>query len=241
MTRNIGVVALIPARGGSKGVLRKNVKPLAGKPLISYSIETALKSNFIDRVIVSTEDQEIAEIARTYGAEVPFVRPLHLAQDDSPEWLTWQHAVQTLTTMDGGGDITALVCISPTAPLRSVEDVDKCIELYLSADTDIVITVKDSHRNPHFNMVVVNDNNEANLAVPLEKTFFRRQDVPKMYDVTTVAYVANPGFVLTAHSIFEGRVMVVKVPEERSIDIDTDLDFAFAEFLVKQDSANANY
>ncbi len=116
------IVALIPARGGSKGIPRKNIRLLAGKPLIAYSIETALESSLIDRVIVSTDDRRIADIAIEFGAEVPFIRPKNLAQDDSPEWLTWQHAIRNVD------NIEILVCISPTSPLRSVEDIDLCVQ-----------------------------------------------------------------------------------------------------------------
>ncbi len=232
MSIDKNVVAVIPARGGSKGVPRKNVRPLAGKPLIAYSIETALSSTLINRVVVSTDDSEIATISRQFGAEVPFMRPAELAQDSSPEWLTWQHAIQTLTTAENKSQLDVFVCISPTSPLRTVEDVDACIQVLTESKADIVITVKQADRNPHFNMVVLDPNGYAQLAIQPDQTIYRRQDVPPVYDMTTVAYAAQPEFVLKANSIFEGKVKTVEVPTERALDIDTELDFRFAEFFL---------
>lgn len=230
-------VAVIPARGGSKGVPRKNIRLLAGKPLIAYAIETALASKFIDRVIVSTDDGEIARIARQYGAEVPFMRPFELAHDDSPEWLTWQHAIRTLEALksaEGSAGMKVFVCVSPTSPLRAVEDLDACIKALMESDTDIVITVKPAERSPYFNMVVLDEGGYARLVIPPDGRIYRRQDTPPVYDMTTVAYAARPHFILNASSIFEGKVKTVVVPPERALDIDTELDFKIAEFLLSQ-------
>ena len=234
MKPNSEVVALIPARGGSKGIPRKNIKQLAGKPLIAYAIQTALASNMIDRVVVSTEDEEIAATARQWGAEVPFMRPDSLAQDDSPEWLTWQHAIKELAVIDSSIPMKMFVCIPPTSPLRSVEDVDSCIQAFLGSDADVVITVKTADRSPYFNMVSLDESGYAQLALGNQKTIFRRQDTPVLYDMTTVAYVARPEFVLRANRMFDGRIKAVVVPAERAVDIDTEMDFAFAEYLLTE-------
>ncbi len=220
------------ARGGSKGVPRKNIRLLADKPLIGYSIETALSSDLIDRVIVSTDDEEIADVARTFGAEVPFMRPPELAQDDTPEWLAWQHAIRTLD-MDGK-EIDSFVCIPPTSPMRALEDIDACIQLLINSDADIVLTATPARRSPHFNMIVINEDHSARLVIPPEKRIYRRQSAPMVYDITTIAYAARPEFVLNSSSIFDGNVKSVVVPEERAIDIDTELDFQFAEFLLEK-------
>jgi len=234
---NSATVAVIPARGGSKGVPRKNIRDLGGKPLIAYAIETARASSLIDRVIVSTDDQEIANIARQYGAEVPFMRPSELAQDDSPEWLTWQHAIRTLEQMEGLPKMQVFVCVSPTSPLRSVEDVDACIQTLVESDADLVITVRQAERSPYFNMVVLDSAGYARLAIPPGGPIHRRQDAPPVYDMTTVAYAARPQFVLEASSMFEGTIKAVLVPSERALDIDTELDFQFAEFLLARTAA----
>jgi len=228
---NGGIVALIPARGGSKGIPRKNIKPLGGKPLIAHSIEIALASSLIDRVVVSTEDVEIAMVARQFGAEVPFTRPEELARDDSPELLTWKHAIRELRR---GTGLEVLVCVSATSPLRNVEDVDRCIQALLDSDSDLVITVKQSERNPYFNMVVLDNDGYASLATPSPHRIFRRQDAPQMYDVTTVAYAARPDYVMNCDWLFEGKIKSVEVPSERAIDIDTELDFTIAEILLAQ-------
>lgn len=228
------IVAAIFARGGSKGVPRKNVRLLAGKPLIAYAVETALASRLIDRVILSTDDAEIANVAQQYGAEVPFMRPMELARDDSLEWLAWQHAVRTLKTTEGRPMMDVFVSIPPTSPLRIVEDVNNCIRALLENDADLVITVKPAERNPYYNMVVLDREGYARLVIPPDRTIHRRQTAPPVYDMTTVAYAARPEFVLNANSMFEGKVKAVIVPGERALDIDTELDFKFAEFLLGQ-------
>lgn len=227
------VVAGIFARGGSKGVPRKNVKLLAGKPLIAHAIEAAKNSVLIDRIFVSTDDPEVADVATRYGAEIPFVRPADLARDDSPEWLAWQHAVRQL---DGAGPSgwAAFVCVPTTAPLRRVEDVDLCITTLLTGDADIVIAVRRAERSPYFNMVTIDDRGYARLVIEPASGIARRQDAPEVYDITTVAYAARPGFVLAAKSMFEGRVQAVVVPAERALDIDSEFDFRVADCLLRE-------
>lgn len=227
------VVAAVFARGGSKGVPHKNIRPLAGQPLIAYSIQAALKSDLVSRVIVSTDDRDIADVARVFGAEVPFMRPDELARDDSPEWLAWQHAVRTLQAQ-GGPKIDVFLSVPPTSPLRDVTDLDACVQTLLDGDCDIVITVRPAERNPYFNMVVLDDSQCARLVIPGSSPIYRRQDAPVVYDMTTVAYAARPEFVLKSNSIFEGRVKAVVVPPERALDIDTELDFRFAEYMLRQ-------
>lgn len=227
------VVGAIFARGGSKGVPRKNLRPLAGKPLIAHAIQTALTSEMIDRVIVSTDDAEIAAVAKQYGAEVPFVRPAELAGDQSPEWLAWQHALRTLA-QESNHPIDIFVSIPATAPLRAVSDIDACIQALQGSNADIVITVKLADRSPYFNMVILDADSNAQLVIRPQGSIHRRQDAPVVYDVTTVAYATRPEFVLSANSIFDGKVRAVIVPAERALDIDTELDFQFAEFLLSK-------
>ena len=226
------IVGFIFARGGSQGVPGKNIRYLAGKPLIAYAIETAFQSKFIDRVVVSTDDEKIARVAQDSGAEVPFIRPKELAQNNSPEWLAWQHAIRTLKEQDKNRDLDVFVSIPPTAPLRTVKDIDNAIQTFLTSDADIVITVKKASCHPSFNMVTLDEQKCVRLVLPLDKHITRRQDTPPVYDVTTVAYVANPKFIMESKSFFEGRVKAVVIPEERALDIDTELDFQFAEYLM---------
>ena len=205
---------------------------LCGKPLIAYSIEVANQSEFIDRVIVSTDDAEVAEIAREYGAEVPFIRPGELAGDHVPERAAWQHALKTLESMESNRSIDVFVCIPPTSPLRTVADLDACINAFLEDDADIVITVTPAARSPYYNMVVLDELDHASLVLSPERKRHARQDTPPLYDMTTVAYVARPDHVLETDYIFDGKVKAVIVPKERSLDLDTELDWLFLEFLL---------
>ena len=227
------IIAFIFARGGSKGLPDKNIKMLNGKPLIAWSIEHAKSVKRVDRVIVSTDSEKIARIAREYGAEVPFMRPADLATDNSPEWLSWQHGLKYLENTDGClPDL--MLSIPTTAPLRNVNDIDKVIDEYKKSDTDIVIVVTESHRNPFFNIVKEGVDGYINLLGSGDEVISRRQDCPKTYDITTIAYALRPSFVLNKNSIFEGRVRQVIVPKERSIDIDTLLEVEIAEYMIKK-------
>ncbi len=223
-------VAFVFARGGSKGVPGKNIRCLAGKPLVGWAIEQASAVGRIGRVIVSTDCEEIADVARQYGAEVPFIRPKHLAEDNTPEWLVWRHALTYLSESTGCYP-KAFISVPPTAPLRAVEDLEKCLDEFEKGEADAVITVTDAHRNPYFNMVRVGTDGYVSLAIPPVESIVRRQDTPVMFDVTTVAYVVRPEFVMTQNGLFEGSVRHVHVPLERALDIDTPLDFQIAEYL----------
>lgn len=226
------VVAFIFARGGSKGLPGKNIRLLGGKPLIAWSIEHAFAVKRIERVIVSTDSEEIAMVARQYGAEVPFIRPAELARDDSPEWMAWRHALNYLRETEGVFP-DAMVSIPTTAPLRLPLDIENCLNKYEQGDADVVITVTDANRSPYFNMVKANLDGTVGLVIPPSSSIVRRQDAPVVYDMATVAYVAKPAFVMNHSATFEGRVRMVHVPVERAIDIDTLLDFQIAERLLE--------
>lgn len=225
------VVALICARGGSKGVPGKNLRPLAGRPLVARAVDTALAVKRVSRVLVSTDSPEIAGIARDAGADVPFMRPAELAGDSSPEWMVWQHALRFLMSADAAYP-DALLVLPATAPLRAPEDVERCLDEFEEGGADVVITVTDAHRSPYFNMVKANADGTSSLVIPPSAAIERRQDVPVVYDMTTVAYVVRPSFVMRAQSLFDGTVRQVYVPPERALDIDTPMDFRVAECLL---------
>ncbi|HIG67603.1 MAG TPA: acylneuraminate cytidylyltransferase family protein [Porticoccaceae bacterium] len=224
-------VAFIFARGGSKGLPGKNIRPLGGKPLIAWSIEHALSVKRVERVIVSTDSEEIAAVARDFGAEVPFMRPSELAQDTSPEWLAWRHALNYLRESTGVLP-EVMVSVPTTAPLRLTVDIENCLDEYEKGNVDMVITVTEAHRSPYFNMVKTKADGTVGLVNPPQSAIAHRQDVPLVYDMATVCYVANPEFVMTHNATFEGKVKAVHVPIERAIDIDTLLDFQIAESLL---------
>lgn len=226
--------AFIFARGGSKGIPRKNIKPLGGKPLIGWSIDTALKCPSIDRVIVSTDDEEIADVARSYGAEVPFIRPKELSEDTSAEWFAWRHAVEYFEAQ--GCKFDLFVSLPATSPLRSVDDVERCITS-LDDDTDVVVTVKKAERSPYFNMVTIDEKGFSRLAITPTRPVTRRQDAPEVYDMTTVCYVTRPGFIQSNFGVFSGRVRSVVIPDSRAIDIDNLIDFKMAELLANESRA----
>lgn len=230
------VYAFIFARGGSKGINKKNIRLLAGKPLIAYSIELAKKLDTVKRIIVSTDDLEIAEVARQWGAEVPFMRPAEFASDNASEWLAWRHALQQVGCTLEGGPCDIFLSLPATAPLRSVGDVIKCIDTFNAHDCDAVITSSPAARHPMFNMVTEDESGEVHIAMPsCCGGYSRRQDAPALYDVTTAAYVVRPQYILTQDGLLNGHVRQVVLPRERAVDIDDETDLAYAEFLISRD------
>lgn len=225
-------VAFVFARDGSKGVPDKNIKILGGKPLIGLSIECAFKVSRIKRVIVSTDSNKIADIARQFGAEVPFIRPEHLSRDSTPEWQAWKHALNYLKDSEGNLP-EIMISVPTTSPLRSYEDINSCLDKYEEGDADAVVTITKSQRNPYFNMVKKAGDETFTLVNEANKTPENRQGSPEVFDMTTVCYVANSNFVLSNDGIFQGRVKAVEVPQERALDIDTEFDFKVAEALIK--------
>ncbi|AIY39056.1 acylneuraminate cytidylyltransferase family protein [Acinetobacter baumannii] len=222
--------AFIFARGGSKGLPGKNIKPLAGKPLLQYSIDTALASDLIEQVFVSTDDQAIAQVAIEGGA-ILIERPAELATDQSPEWLSWRHAVEWATEHYGSFD--GFVSLPATSPLRSQEDVEAAILKRQAETADICIAVTPASRSPYFNMVKYNEAGFVELVNQPEGEVSRRQDAPKVFDITTVVYATTPEFVLNSYGLFSGKVASIEVPKARAVDIDDIYDFRLAEAIIK--------
>ncbi|ARG39504.1 acylneuraminate cytidylyltransferase family protein [Acinetobacter baumannii] len=222
--------AFIFARGGSKGLPGKNIKPLAGKPLLQYSIDTALASDLIEQVFVSTDDQAIAQVAIEGGA-ILIERPAELATDQSPEWLSWRHAVEWATEHYGSFD--GFVSLPATSPLRSQEDVEAAILKRQAETADICIAVTPASRSPYFNMVKYNEAGFVELVNQPEGEVSRRQDAPKVFDITTVVYATTPEFVLNSYGLFSGKVASIEVPKARAVDIDDIYDFSLAEAIIK--------
>lgn len=230
MGTTLRTVCFIFARGGSKGLPGKNIKLLAGKPLIALSIAIARACPRIETVIVSTDDAAIADTAREWGAEVPFMRPAELATDTAPEWLAWRHAIDWFERGRGAFDV--FLSLPPTSPFRAVPDVDACIDaLATDPQADAVITVREAERSPYFNMVSLDPQGYAGLVIPPDGGISRRQDAPKVFDITTVAYAVRPQFVQRAGRLFDGVVRTVRVPAERALDIDTPYDFELAQAI----------
>ncbi|MEX5362109.1 acylneuraminate cytidylyltransferase family protein [Pseudomonas guariconensis] len=222
----MSVFAFIFARGNSKGLPGKNIKLLGDIPLIAHSILVARQVKGIDKVFVSTDSQAIAEVARSFSAEV-IVRPDELATDTAAEWLAWRHAINYLQAR--GESFETFISLPATSPLRNSDDVHNCLAS-LDQDTDVVVTVTPAARSPYFNMVVRDAEGNSQLVCAGESVH-RRQDAPAVYDMTTVAYATRPAFVLSNERIFAGRVKSVVVPRERAVDIDDIYDFKMAEML----------
>ncbi|GHV54787.1 acylneuraminate cytidylyltransferase [Synergistales bacterium] len=220
------------ARGGSKGLPRKNILPLGGKPLIAYSIEALRESRYISRIIVSTDDAEIAETARNFGAEVPFMRPAELASDGAPELLAWKHALHEAEREGKTPDI--FVSAPTTSPLRLPSDIDSAVETLIKTGCDMVVSVTESARSPYFNMVTRDAEGRTKIFARLPGEVTRRQDAPPVYDMTTVVYAAKSSYVMAGDTAMPGDVRSIVVPRERAADIDTKLDFEFAEFLLNR-------
>jgi len=226
--------AFIFARGGSKGVPGKNIKKINGKPLIAYSIEIAKEIESIEKIFVSTEDDNISAIAQEYGAKV-IDRPPQLALDDSPEWLAWQHGVNWVREQGDKFDI--FLSLPTTSPMRNKYDIQNVLE-NLDSQTDVVLTMTPASRSPWFNMVTVDGDGYASLVKQNKNKIHRRQDAPPAYDLTTVAYATSPEFILSHGSVFDGRVRAVEIPRERAFDIDTELDWDIVEYMIRKSSGN---
>lgn len=220
--------AFVFARGGSKGLPRKNILPICGVPLLAHSIKAARKLRDVDRIYVSTDCDEIASIALNYGAEV-IPRPSELASDTASEWFAWQHAIKFV--IDSGHSFDRFLSLPATAPMRIPEDVQRCLDA-LGNDVDFVITMTPAYRNPWFNMVTADKSSKVKLVVG-NGDVKRRQDSPSCFDITTVAYVSRPHFILNSTSIWDGTVVGVDIPRHRSIDIDDSFDFSIARFLME--------
>ena len=216
------------ARGGSKGLPKKNIKSLFNKPLIKYSIDIAKEIHEIDKCFVSTDCEEIAKISKSNGAEI-IHRPKEISHDKSPEWLAWKHAINW--TYDNYGKFTKFISLPATAPLRSKDDVIKCLNAFQSRE-DVIITMTEASRNPWFNMVIKNEKEGIDLILKSKKKISRRQDAPEVFDLTTVAYVLNPEFILKNNSIWDGNVKGILIPKERALDIDNEFDFKIAEMIL---------
>ena len=197
--------------------------------MLTYSIEIARSIETIDRIFVSTDDKEIAQVALQWDTEV-IVRPEELARDNSPEWLAWRHAVGYVEEKYGRFDRFA--SLPAIAPLREKEDVVNALGAFTD-EVDIVVTATEAGNNPFFSMINIDNTGAASLFGQSQERITRRQDAPKVFNLTPVAYVTRPEYILRATGIFDGKVHAVEVPQERAIDVDTHVDFKVAQCLLE--------
>ena len=227
-------VAYIFARGGSKGVPRKNLRTLQGESLLSRAISTARASKFINKVVVSTDDWEIAEHAKNCGAIVPFIRPDYLASDEAKEWTAWQHAAKYMIGEKQANENTVFVSVPTTTPFKTYHHINQCIETFYDSDFDIVLTGYESNHHPSFNMVKHRRDGAVELISPPENAVAGRQAVPyRAYNLTTICYVTSHRYVLEENRIFDKRVGLVEVDQWSALDIDTEYDLKLSEALMK--------
>lgn len=222
-------LGLIPARGGSKNIPLKNIKLLLGKPLIAYTIEEALKSKYLERVIVSTDDTQIAQVAEEYGAEIPFIRPKELATDTSPTLPVIQHALLSLEPQ--GYRPNFVVLLQPTSPLREVKHIDEAIKKILVTNADSVITLTESEIHPYWLRKLAGD--RVTPFIEIDEEPLRRQDLPPIYKLNGAVVVSKREVILSGKSWPQQDVRAIIMEAIDSIDIDTPLDFYIAEKLME--------
>lgn len=221
-------LGIIPARGGSKGVPRKNIRPLAGKPLIAWTIEQAKASRYLDRTIVSTEDEEIASVAKAYGGDVPFLRPEELARDDSPSIDFVLHAMEQFPVYD------AIVLLQCTSPLRATEDVDGCIEMFCSQGVESCVTVTEAEHSPYW-MYTLGDDGAMKPLIEIDRReSYQRQKLPAVYQLNGAVYVCSYDFLKREKVFVSKDTCAYVMPRKRSYDIDTMMDFTFVDLLLRE-------
>lgn len=219
-------------RGGSKGIPRKNIRLLAGKPLIAYSVLPGKESKYIDRLIVSSDDAEIIEVAKSFGAEAPFVRPAELASDTAKALPVIQHAVKFCEEQEGK-KYDFIVYLEPTGPLRIVDDIDGAIEKAVNNNADSVVGLMElEDANPVRVKKIVNDRIEC-FCVP-EPEGLRRQDQEKAYLRNGSIYVFRRDNIVENNSLWGKNSLPYVMPRERSVNIDEEADFLVAEFFLKK-------
>ncbi len=222
----MNAIALIPARGGSKGILRKNIKLFNSKPLIYWSIQAALNCNYIDRVIVSTDDEEIAEIAKSFSAEVPFLRPKELATDSSPSIDAVIHALENVP------NVKDILLLQPTSPLRETKHIEEIFKLRskFNSDSAVSITLSKKHVDLFFKI------NSKKEIYPHNNNFkaLPRQKYDDLYTVNGSLYLSTKESILSNNSFFSTTTIGYEMSEEFSLDIDTQLDWDIAEYIMRK-------
>ena len=226
------ILAVIPARSGSKGLAGKNLRSFGGVPLILHTIKAAQDSAFLDDCLVSTDSDDIASVARGAGANVPFRRPPELATDESSVWDVVRHAVQQWEQQTKRR-LDAVALLQPTSPLRLAEDIDACIRKFLDLEADFCATGVVSHDSPYFNMVECTPASSfVRACSPVMHGHIRRQNAPPVYALNGAVYVAKRSLVDSIHNQFHVERFALSVmPPERSVDIDSSHDFDLAQWL----------
>jgi CMP-N,N'-diacetyllegionaminic acid synthase len=228
MIRGQTVLAVIPARGGSKGIPRKNIREVGGKPLIAWTILEAKKSKYIDRLILSSEDPEIIAVGKEWGCDVPFVRPTELSKDETPGVEPVLHALESLPE-----HYEYAILLQPTSPLRLVEDIDGCLELCLDQHAPACVSVTEPDKSPYW-MYHLDGRRHLTPLFPRESTICIRQNLPKVYALNGAVYVAQSSWLKEQRTFLTLETIGYIMPKERCMDIDTQLDLCVCEYVLSQ-------
>ena len=224
------IIALICARGGSKGIKNKNLLKINNKSLLRIAIEQSKKVKIIKQIYVSTDSLKIAKEAEKFGAIVPFIRPKKLSKDNTPEILVWRHAIDFFKNqLKIKPDY--IISLPTTSPLRKISDINLCIKKTIKENLDMLYTATHSYRNPYFNMIKKKGKKISIVCKEKNKIFFRRQDAPICYDLSTVCFIFKTDYVMNNTDLFSGKVDFFEVSKESSIDIDTKFDYKLAKIL----------
>ena len=229
------VLAVIPARGGSKGIAKKNIRPISGKPLIAYSIDAAKSSKLLDRTVISTDDPEIAAVSKEYGAEVPFLRPLEMATDEISIYPALIHAMLWLEEQEGW-QADYVVLLQPTSPLRTGEDIDNAIELAFDKDADSVISLSETKTHPYWTKTITPEGKITDF-LQLSDPIYRRQDLPPNYALNGSIYMAKRAVLLENQSFVTDHTFGYIMPQERSIDVDNNWDLKLVDLILSEGKA----
>jgi CMP-N,N'-diacetyllegionaminic acid synthase len=230
------ILCVISARGGSKGLTGKNIRPMLGKPLIVWSIEQALATPEIDRVVVSTDYEDIAAVALAAGAEVPFLRPSHLASSEAGKFDVFKHALSTCEA-HYGEEYELYLDLDCTNPLRDVSDISACIAQFRERrrqGVDGVFTICPTRKNPYFNLLELDDSAALKICKKMPSTIVRRQDAPPVYEHVASIYVLAPDYIRRASYLLDGHTEGYDIGTEKSLDVDSDFDFLLIEYLMKR-------
>lgn len=226
------IIGHIGVRKGSKGVPGKNFRAFCGRPLIDWSLDQLLENKRIDLVVVSTDDAQILEHSIARGAFDMGLRPDHLATDAAGKFGVWKHALGVVEATSGPADV--FIDIDATSPMRIMEDIDGALDLFLAERPDMVMNVAEAEKNPYFNLLEVDATGALHVSKPLSGGVVARQQAPKVYEHAAATYVLDPAYLKRSSGLFEGRVLPHVVPTERSVDIDSPIDFKIAEFLMSE-------
>lgn len=234
MINGKSVLAIIPARGGSKGLPGKNVKDLFGKPLIAWSIDIATACTSIDRVIVSTDDKNISEVAKEYGAEAPFIRPAELSDDTASTINVLFHAIDWCGKHQGFRP-EYIILLQPTSPLRSIEDIEGTIKTLKNKKVRAVVSVCENNHHPWWSNTLPENGNMKDFLNP-EIINKRRQDLPVFYRLNGAIYLAHTNYLYKCNGFFGPDTFAYKMPINRSVDIDSEIDFKLSSLLLNEPS-----